>query len=146
MHIFPDYARFWFVERLLHICIIQAKILGEVFEMNPTQEVWAMRIKRSLERGPKYPKERQNPRPKAMHEQGQNAAHGTNRATTSQWPPRSGRGGHHGPWWLPRADRGGCPRPWWPAVTPGARFPSRDSSSSGGFCYFLALYSDVSRH
>ena len=36
MHIFPDYARFWFVERLLQICIIQAKILGEMFEMNPS--------------------------------------------------------------------------------------------------------------
>jgi len=34
MHIFSDYARFWFVERLLQIFMIQAKILGEMFEMN----------------------------------------------------------------------------------------------------------------
>ena len=33
---FPDYARFWFVERLLQISIIQAKILGEMFLMNPS--------------------------------------------------------------------------------------------------------------
>jgi len=36
MHIFPDYALFWFVERLLQISMIQAKIWGEMFEMNPS--------------------------------------------------------------------------------------------------------------
>jgi len=36
MHIFPDYARFWFVERLLQISMIQAKFWGEMFEMNPS--------------------------------------------------------------------------------------------------------------
>ena len=30
-------------------------------------EVWAMRIKGSLQRGPKYPKKGKNPRPKAKH-------------------------------------------------------------------------------
>jgi len=36
LHIFSDYARFWFLELLLQISMIQAKILGETFEMNPS--------------------------------------------------------------------------------------------------------------
>jgi len=34
MHIFSDDARFSFVKRLLQKSMIQAKILGEMFEMN----------------------------------------------------------------------------------------------------------------
>ena len=36
MHIFSDYARFWFLECLLQISMIQAKFWKEMFEMNPS--------------------------------------------------------------------------------------------------------------
>ena len=75
----------WFKPRFWEKCLkwIQAN------------EVWAIRIKRSLQRGPKYPKERQNPRPQAKHRKTKTLRTGeNNRAATTMGT--TARGGSHG--------------------------------------------------
>jgi len=80
------YCRFlWFKSRFWEKCLrwIQAN------------EVWAIKIKRSLQRGPKYPKERQNLGSKAKHRKTKTQRTGeNNRAATTVGT--TARGGSHG--------------------------------------------------
>ena len=92
-----------------------------------------MRIKRNLQRGPKYPKERQNPWPKANHQK-------------TETPPQPG--GHHssphGPWWQPRSGRAEPHGRGGVFFHPVVRFSSRAFSTSCGFALFCLYISDVS--
>ena len=59
-----------------------------------------MRIKRSLQRGPKYPKERKTPRPKAMHQEA--------KTRRSEKQPATRTRSHHGWTVVTTTARGGC--------------------------------------
>ena len=129
------YCRFlWFKPRFWEKCLrwIQAK------------EVRAMRIKRSLQRGPKYPKKGKNPRPKAKILEDQNAAHGKqNRAATTVgttaspcWPPLPVVAATVRPWW--------GPRPWWSHFPRLCGFSARGVSFFSGFALFCLYISDTS--
>ena len=98
-----------------------------------------MRIKRSLQRGPKYPKERKTPRPKAKRRRTPNAAEQQNRAATTVATTAR-------PWWQPRSDRGEPHGRGGVLFTRSSGFPSRASLTSDGSASVLPLYCDVSGH
>ena len=133
LHIFSDYARFWFVERLCRFLWFKPRFGEKRLRWIQANEVWAMRIKRSLQGGPKDPRKGKTRGPRRSTKRPQNAAHGKQRATTTS--------GHGLTVVSPTAvvDRfpPGC-----------AVFPSRASSTSGGFCFVLPLsvmYLDIQK-
>ena len=140
MHIFPNYARFWFVERLLQISIIQAKIRGEMFEMNLSYWSVGQEDQKKLAKRPKIPQEKEKPAAQGK------ALNRPKRSVPRQPPPPRAAATTAWPWWTPRPVVAAMAWPWWPVLPPGAVSPSRDDSVFGGFRYFLALYCDVSGH
>ena len=86
-----------------------------------------MRIKRSLQRGPKYPKKGKNLPPKAKNRKTKTRRTEGNRATTASR--------HHGQAVVSPT-----------SLPPVARFPSRASSTSDGSASVLPLYCNVSGH
>ena len=97
-------------------------------------------------RGLQYPKKGKNPLPKAKHRRTPKCSGATKPGHHHQWAPWPGRGGHHGPWWQPRSDRGEPHGRGGAYFTRLCGFPSRASSTSGGFCFVLPLSTDVSGH
>jgi len=118
------YCRFlWFKPRFWEKCLrwIQAN------------EVWAMRIKRSLQRGPKDPRKGKTHGPRRNTKRHQNAAHGQqNRTTTTVGT--TARGGSHGQAVVELAS---------PGCAVFLRVPLRLPAV---FCFVLPLSTDVSGH
>jgi len=85
------YCRFlWFKPRFGEKCLrwIQAN------------EVWAMRIKRSLQRGPKDPRKGKTRGPRRNTERPKRGAQGKTTGQPPQWPPRPVVAATVRPWWL----------------------------------------------
>jgi len=109
-------------------------------------EVWAMRIKRILQRGPKYPKERKTPRPKAKHRRTPKRSGATK--------PGSHHSGHHGQTVVATTARGGShgltvvsPTAVVECFSPGRavflRVPLRLPTVLLQFYLYIAMYLDI---
>ena len=89
-------------------------------------------------RGPQYPNKGKNPWPKAKHRRTPKRSGATKLGHHHQWAPRPVVAATVWLWWA-HGHGGACFTRLW-------GFPSRATSTSGGFCFVLPLSADVSGH